>query len=68
MFQSEVVDSSDYKTLLCDIFYSEELKIDSPFAKNLKTILDQICCSDKAGADHIAVFWQCFSLVETDVK
>ena len=39
MAVSEVVDSDDFKTLLRDIYYSEDLKIDSPFANNMKAKL-----------------------------
>ena len=65
MAVSEVVDSDDFKTLLRDIYYSEDLKIDSPFANNMKAKLNEIC---SAGADHNTVFWQCFSLVEASVR
>ena len=52
MAVSEVVDSDDFKTLLRDIYYSEDLKIDSPFANNMKAKLNEIC---SAGADHNTV-------------
>jgi len=41
--QSDSLGTDDFKTLLRDIFYSEELRIDSQFAANLKEKLDELC-------------------------
>ena len=41
--QSDSLGTDDFKTLLRDIFYSEELRIDSQFAANLKAKLDELC-------------------------
>ena len=65
MSQSEAR-SGDFNTLLRDIFYSEELKIDSQFVEKLKAKIDKLC-SDKVLEEQVTVFRHCLS-VEADIK
>jgi len=65
--QNENAPGSYFKIILRDIFYSEELKIDSQFAKDLEAKLDEICC-DNMTEEQTTVFQYYFSIVEVDAK
>jgi len=65
--QSEILGAGDFKTLLRDVYYSEELKIDSQFAEKLKMKLDELC-SGKIPEEESTAFQHCFSVVEANIK
>ena len=65
--QSDSLGTDDFKTLLRDIFYSEELRIDSQFAANLKEKLDELC-RGQVPEEQSSTFQCCYTAVKLDVK
>ena len=53
----------DYKSLLRDIFHSEELKIDSQYSKRLKDTIEKLCINEENDK-----FNKCFVKVCKDIK
>ena len=61
------VSMEKWKSILRDIYDSEELKIDSEHSKTLKKLLDQLCTAKSEDRSQL-LFKECFAAVDRDIK
>ena len=54
--------SSDYISVVCDLWDSEELKIESEYSSSLKATVEKIC------SERSEIFEQCFEEVKEGIE